>query len=52
MKHQMYYLSYGGFLGTLAAIDNPMAIELASKLFLKGLQVGKNHQEGEDKDYK
>ena len=29
----------GGFLGTLAAIGNSMAIELASKLFRKGLQV-------------
>ena len=27
----------GGFLGTLAAIGIPMAIELASKLFGKGL---------------
>ena len=31
----------GGFLGTLAAIGIPMAIELASKLFGKGLQVPK-----------
>ena len=29
----------GGFLGTLAAIGIPMAIDLASKLFGKGLQV-------------
>ena len=31
----------GGFLGTLAAIGIPRAIELASKLFGKGLQVPK-----------
>ena len=30
---------YGGLLGTLAAIGIPMAIELASKIFGKGLQV-------------
>ena len=30
---------HGGFLGTLAAIGIPMAIELASKIFGKGLQV-------------
>ena len=29
----------GGLLGTLAAIGIPMAIELASKLFGKGLQM-------------
>ena len=32
---------HGGLLGTLAAIGIPMAIELASKLFGKGLQVPK-----------
>ena len=32
---------HGGFLGTLAAIGIPMAIELASKIFGKGLQVSK-----------
>ena len=30
---------HGGLLGTLAAIGIPMAIELASKLFGKGLSV-------------
>ena len=30
---------HGGFLGTLAAIGIPMAIELASKIFGRGLQV-------------
>ena len=30
---------HGGLLGTLAAIGIPMAIELASKIFGKGLQV-------------
>ena len=30
---------YGGLLGTLAAIGIPMAIELASKIFGKGLQL-------------
>ena len=30
---------HGGFLGTLAAIGIPMAIELASKIFGQGLQV-------------
>ena len=32
---------HGGLLGTLAAIGIPMAIELASKIFGKGLQVPK-----------
>ena len=32
---------HGGLLGTLAAIGIPMAIELASKIFGKGLQVSK-----------
>ena len=31
----------GGFLGTLASIDIPIAIELVSKMFGKGLQVDK-----------
>ena len=31
----------GGFLGTLASIGIPIAIELVSKMFGKGLQVDK-----------